>query len=128
MRQLLIVLLAALAFALPPALARAQYVMDSMALIAQLQIGDLGGAVAGVNDANRVYVARLSELQGTRINGARLDRVIAMRARVIRYFQAAIRGAREARKALEVHGQTLEQVVFATFTNDRTATLYVDDR
>ena len=125
--------IAALALALLLALApvngaRAQFVMDVLSLVAAIQVGDLTGAVEGVSDANRVYVARVTELSGIRQNGRRLTRVIEQRRGVLRYFRYAIQGAREAMKALETHGESLDDVIFATYTNDRTATLYVDDR
>ena len=107
---------------------RAQYVMDIGNLIAAIQVGDLNDAVEGVHRANRVYVARLSELSGLSTSGDILTRTIVRRQGVLRYFRSAIRGAAEARRALEIHGESLDDVVFATFTNDRTATLYVDDR
>lgn len=108
--------------------ARAQYVMDLGSLIAAIQIGDLNEAVEGVNRANRVYVARVSEMAGLSMSGELLTRTIDRRTGVLRYFRAAIRGAPEAKKALEVHGHDLDEVIFATYTNDLTATLYVDDR
>lgn len=108
--------------------ARAQYVMDLGSLIAAIQIGDLNEAVEGVHRANVVYVARVSELAGIRVSGERLSRTVARRGGVLRYFRAAIRGAQPAQRALDIHGQTLDQVIYANFTNDRTATLYVDDR
>jgi hypothetical protein len=128
MRLLAPFLVAALLALVPIAGARAQYVMDIPTLIGELQIGDLTGAVAGVNDANTIYVARVTDLFGIRQNGERLTKVIKMRRAVLRYFRAAIRGAREVKRLLAIHGQTIDQVIYATYTNDRTATLYVDDR
>ncbi len=128
MRNILLLLAAAILSLGVSVPARAQYVMDLGNLIAAIQIGDLNDAVEGVHRANRVYVARVSGLAGIRVSGDRLTRVVEQRRGVLRYFRAAIRGAREARKALEIHGHTLDQVIYATFTNDRTATLYVDDR
>lgn len=128
MRKIHIALIAiALLFAAPGA-ARAQYVMDLGSLITAIQVGDLNDAIHGVHRANTVYVARVSQIAGIRVQGERLTRAIERRQRVLWYFQRAIRGARVAMRALEVHGQTLDQVIYATFTNDRTATLYVDDR
>jgi hypothetical protein len=128
-RRALILVAVVLALALGPwSAARAQYVMALGDLIAAIQIGDLNEAVEGVHRANVVYVARVSELAGIRVSGERLTRVVARRGGVLRYFRAAIRGAQPAQRALEIHGQTLDQVIYATFTNDRTATLYVDDR
>ena len=112
----------------PAASVRAQYVMDIVSLIAAIGVADLTEAVDGVNRANRVYIARVTELAGIRINGDRLTRAIERRQRVLDYFRSAIRGGREARRALEIHGEELEDVIYATFTNDLTATLYVDNR
>jgi hypothetical protein len=128
MRLLAAFLLTGLILLTPAAVVRAQYVMDVVSLIGQLQIGDLTGATAGVNDANTIYVARVTDLFGIRQNGERLTRVIAMRRTVLRYFRASIRGAREVKRILAIHGHTIDQVIYATYTNDRTATLYVDDR
>lgn len=128
MRRIQALLLIAALLLAAPGVARAQYVMDLGSLITAIQVGDLNDAIHGVHDANTVYVARVSQIAGIRVQGERLTRAIERRQRVIWYFQRAIRGARVAMKALEVHGQTLEQVIYATFTNDRTATLYVDDR
>jgi hypothetical protein len=128
MRRFQALLLALAVMLAAPAVARAQYVMDLGSLIAAIQVGDLNDAVEGVHSANSVYVARVSQIAGIRLQGERLTRAIERRQRVIQYFQRAIRGARVAMKALEVHGQTLDQVIYATFTRDRTATLYVDDR
>jgi len=122
-----LLLVLALLFAAPGA-ARAQYVMDLGSLIAAIQVGDLNDAIHGVHEANTVYVARVSQIAGIRVQGERLTRAIERRQRVLWYFRRAIRGARVAMRALEVHGQTIDQVIYATFTNDRTATLYVDDR
>lgn len=108
--------------------AKAQYVMDLGNLIAAIQVGDLTEAVEGVHRANRVYVARVSELAGISVSGDILTNTIARRQGVLRYFRSAIRGAQEAGRALEIHGESLDDVIYATFTTDRTATLYVDDR
>lgn len=122
-----LLLVLALLFAAPGA-ARAQYVMDLGSLIAAIQVGDLNDAIHGVHEANTVYVARVSQIAGIRVQGERLTRAIERRQLVLWYFRRAIRGARVAMRALEVHGQTIDQVIYATFTNDRTAMLYVDDR
>lgn len=108
--------------------AGAQYVMDLGSLIAALQVGDFSGDVENLNEARRVYVERVSRLSGMRVSGERLDRVIAMRERVLFYLKAIIRQVPEAMKALERHGESLDDVIFLTTTNDGTATLYVDDR
>jgi hypothetical protein len=128
MRRLAPLVIAVLFALLPVAGTRAQYVMDIPTLIGELMIGDLNGAIAGVNDANVVYVARVTDLFGIKQNGERLSRIIAMRRGVLRYFRSAIKGARQVRRVLEIHGQTIDQVIFATYTKDLTATLYVDNR
>ncbi|MHB1104037.1 MAG: hypothetical protein ACYC0C_14935 [Devosia sp.] len=108
--------------------AQAQYVMDLGSLIAALRIGDFSGDVENLGNARRVYVERVSRLSGIRVSGGRLDRTIEARRRVLFYLQATIRQAPEAMKALRVHGESLDDVIFLTTTNDGTATLYVDDR
>ncbi|MDP1729756.1 MAG: hypothetical protein Q8L54_00975 [Devosia sp.] len=125
--------LAAIAFALALSFAgagpaQAQYVMDLGSLIAALRIGDFSGDIENLQKANRVYVERVSRLSGIRVSGDRLDGTVAARRRVLRYLHAIIRQVPEAMKALDRHGQTLDQVIFLTTTNDGTAMLYVDDR
>jgi len=107
---------------------RAQYVMDLGSLIAALRIGDFSGEIDNLNKANRVYVERVSRLSGIRVSGGTLDRTIEARGSVLRYLRAIIRQVPEAMKALDRHGQTLDEVILLTTTNDGTATLYVDDR
>lgn len=107
---------------------RAQYVMDLGSLIAALQVGDFSGDTENLSNARRVYVERVSRLSGIRVGGERLDRVVAMRERVLFHLRAVIRQAPEAMKALERHGEVLDDVIFLTTTNDGTATLYVNDR
>ena len=51
-----------------------------------------------------------------------------MRGRVLSYLRAIIRQNRTAMKALDVHHEALEDVIFLTTTNDGSAMLYVDDR
>lgn len=106
----------------------AQYVMDIGNLTLAVRVGDYYGLAEGVDRATTVYVARLSRLAGIRTASGALDRAIADRWRSRRYLQAVVRQSRVAMRALERHGQTLDQVVHVTVTADRTATLYVDDR
>lgn len=108
--------------------ARAQYVMDLGSLIAALRIGDFSGETENLFNARTAYVERVSRLAGIRVSGERLDRTIEARRRVLFHLQALIRQVPAAMKALERHGERLEDVIFLTTTNDGTATLYVDDR
>lgn len=128
MRIVTALLLAAVLAVTTTGAGRAQFVMDVVTLITEIQRGDLSGVVEGVHAANTVYVARATGLFGISRNGERLTRVVERRDRVLRYFRSAIRGARNAQRALDIHGLTLDQVIWATYTNDGTATLYVDDR
>lgn len=111
-----------------PTAAPAQYVMDIGNLIAALQVGDFSGDLENFDRAQVVYVTRLSRIAGVRVSGARLDRTIASRQRVLSYLRAIIGQSRVAMKALAVHGEDLEDVIFLTTTNDGSAMLYVDDR
>jgi hypothetical protein len=109
--------------------ARAQYIMDIGNLTIALRTGELPGVAAALSSGvTTVYVARLTGIAGARINGPTLDRAIANRSRSLRHLRAVVRQSREAMKALDRHGQTLDQVIHVTVTSDRTATLYVDDR
>jgi hypothetical protein len=108
--------------------ARAQYVMDLGSLIAALQIADFSGDIENLMNARRVYVERVSRLSGIRVSGARLDRLIARRERVLFHLKAIVRQVPEAMKALERHHENLEDVIFLITTDDGTATLYVNDR
>lgn len=108
--------------------ANAQYVMDLGSLIAALRIGDFSGDIENLGNARRVYVERVSRLSGIRVSGELLDRTIEARQRVISYLQAIIRQVPEAMNSLERHGESLEDVIFLTTTDDGTAMLYVDDR
>jgi hypothetical protein len=108
--------------------AQAQYVMDLGSLVIALRIGDFTGDIENLDNARTVYVARVSRLAGIRVGGERLDRTIEARARVLFHLQATVRQSRVAMKALERHGESIEDVIFLTTTNDGTATLYVDDR
>ena len=75
-----------------------------------------------------VYVTRVSRLSGIRIQGERLDRVVADRERALTYLRHIISMNRVAMRALDVHQESLEDVIFLTTTNDGSAMLYVDDR
>lgn len=108
--------------------AQAQYVMDIGSLIIALRIGDFSGDIENLDNARTVYVARVSRLAGIRLSGDRLDRTVEARRRVLFHLQAIVRQSRVAMKALERHGESLDDVIFLTTTNDGTATLYVDDR
>jgi hypothetical protein len=123
--------LASLALAcllLLPGVAAGQYVMDIGSLIAALRVGDFHGDLERLSGANEVYVARLSQIAGARVSGGTLDKTLATRTRHLAYLRAAVRQTRLAMKALEIHHESLDDVIFITTTNDRTATLYVDDR
>lgn len=111
-----------------PSATPAQYVMDIGNLIAGLQVGDFSGDLENFDRAQVVYVTRLSRIAGVRVSGARLDRTIASRQRVLSYLRAIIGQSRVAMKSLAVHGEELEDVIFLTTTNDGSAMLYVDDR
>lgn len=123
-------LLAALAvlISMLPAAVPAQYVMDIGSLIAALRVGDFSGDMENLDHAQVVYVTRLSQMSGVRISAPTLDRAIADRERVLTYLRAIIRQSKVAMKALEVHHEALEDVIFLTTTNDGSAMLYVDDR
>lgn len=108
--------------------ARAQYVMDLGNLIVALRIGDFSGETENLFNAQTVYVERISRLAGIRVSGERLDRTIEARRRALFHLRALIRQVPAAMKALERHGERLEDVIFLTTTNDGTAMLYVDDR
>ena len=111
-----------------PTVAPAQYVMDIGSLIAALRVGDFSGDIENLDHAQVVYVTRLSQIAGVRVSGRVLDQTIAMRGRVLSYLRAIIRQNRTAMKALDVHHEALEDVIFLTTTNDGSAMLYVDDR
>ena len=129
MSKLSAVLVVAALLSLPAAgAAQAQYVMDLGSLMIGLQIGDFSGDVENLSNARTVYVERVSRLSGIRVSGKRLDRIVEARRRVLFHLHAVIRQVPEAIKALQRHGESLEDVIFLTTTNDGTATLYVDDR
>jgi hypothetical protein len=126
MKRLLTIL--AVLLALLPSAVPAQYVMDIGSLIAALRVGDFSGDLENLDRAQVVYVTRLSQMSGVRISASRLDKTIADRDRVLTYLRAIIRQNRIAMKALDVHHEALEDVIFLTTTNDGSAMLYVDDR
>ena len=129
MSKLSAVLVVAALLSLPAAgAAQAQYVMDLGSLMIGLQIGDFSGDVENLSNARTVYVERVSRLSGIRVSGKRLDRIVEARRRVLFHLHAVIRQVPEAIKALQRHGESLEDVIFLTTTNDGTASLYVDDR
>lgn len=104
----------------------AQYVMDVGSLINALRFGDFSGDLDNLDRAQSVYVTRLTQIAGS--GSATLDRTIASRAGVLRYLRAIIGQNRLAMKALAIHHEALEDVIFLTTTNDGTAMLYVDNR
>lgn len=126
MKRLAAVVLAALlALPLP---ASAQYVMDIGTLINGLRVADFSGDLDNLDHARTVYVTRLTSIAGVRVSGPTLDRTLATRERVLGYLRAIIRQNKVAMKALDIHHEALEDVIFLTTTNDGSAMLYVDDR
>jgi predicted RNA-binding Zn ribbon-like protein len=123
----LLILMVVLATLLPTA-APAQYVMDLGNLIAALRVGDFSGDIENLDRAQVVYVTRLTRIAGVRVSGRVIDQTIAARERVLTYLRAIIAQNKVAMKALEVHHEQLEDVIFLTTTNDGSAMLYVDDR
>jgi hypothetical protein len=111
-----------------PNAASGQYVMDLGSLINALRVGDFSGDLDNLDQAQSVYVTRVSKLAGIRIQGVLLDRTVAARERVLTYLRAIIRQNKAAMKALAIHHEALEDVIFLTTTSDGTAMLYVDDR
>ena len=111
-----------------PNVASAQYVMDLGSLINALRVGDFSGDLENLDNARSISVTRVSKLSGIRIQGALLDRTVAARDRVLTYLRAIIRQNKLAMKALAIHHEALEDVIFLTTTNDGSAMLYVDDR
>ncbi|HEY9010026.1 MAG TPA: hypothetical protein VIN06_03320 [Devosia sp.] len=116
------------ALLLLPTVASAQYVMDLGNLISALRVGDFSGDLENLDRAQVVYVTRVSRLSGIRIQGGRLDRAIADRQRVLIYLRHIVSQNRVAMRALDVHHESLEDVIFLTTTSDGSAMLYVDDR
>lgn len=117
-----------LAFLALPNAASAQYVMDIGSLIGGIRVGDFSGELDNLDRAQTVYVTRLTQIAGVRISGPTLDRALASRQRVLAYLRYIIGQNRAAMKALAVHHESLEDVIFLTTTSDGTAMLYVDDR
>jgi hypothetical protein len=111
-----------------PAAVSAQYVMDIGNLISALRVGDFSGDLNNLDQARTVYVTRLTQIAGVRVSGPTLDRTLATRERVLGYLRAIIAQNRVAMKALQVHGESIEDVIFLTTTSDGTAMLYVDNR
>lgn len=111
-----------------PGLAQGQYVMDLGSLITAIRIGDFSGDLDNLDRANTVYVTRVSSIAGIGRQGDRLDSVVAQRGRVLDYLRHIIGMNRAAMRALEIHNESLADVIFITTTNDGTAMLYVDDR
>ena len=111
-----------------PGLAQGQYVMDLGSLVTAIRIGDFSGDLDNLDRANTVYVTRVSSIAGIRLQGGRLDSVVAQRGRVLDYLRHIIGMNRAAMRALEIHNESLADVIFITTTNDGTAMLYVDDR
>lgn len=111
-----------------PAPVSAQYVMDIGSLINALRVGDFSGDLDNLDQARTVYVTRLTQIAGVRVSGPTLDRTLATRERVLGYLRAIIKQNRVAMKALQVHGESLEDVIFLTTTTDGTAMLYVHNR
>ena len=111
-----------------PGLAQGQYVMDLGSLVTAIRIGDFSGDLDNLDRANTVYVTRVSSIAGIRLQGGRLDSVVAQRSRVLGYLRHIIGMNREAMRALAIHNESLADVIFLTTTSDGTAMLYVDDR
>lgn len=124
LKRLFALLIVGLMMATPPA--SAQYVMDVGNLITALRVADFSNDLDNLDRAQSVYVTRLTQIAGS--DSAVLDRTIASRAGVLRYLRAIIGQNRLAMKALGIHHEALEDVIFLTTTNDGTAMLYVDNR
>src|SRR5690554_2055966 len=101
-----------------PNAASAQYVMDLGSLVSALRVGDFSGDLDNLDQAQSVYVTRVSKLAGIRVQGALLDRTVAARERVLTYLRAIIRQNKVAMKALAVHHELLDDVIFLTTTSD----------
>ncbi len=109
--------------------ASAQYVMDVANLARGIGMADFRSHdFDNLADAQRVYVTRVSQLGGIKRQGAMLDRAIASSRGALEFLRAMVAQNREAMRALRVHGEALEDVVFLTTTNDGSAMLYVDDQ
>lgn len=122
------VLLMAMVLAVSPVAAQAQATLQLADLIVGLRIADFGDLMEKLYNARHVYVTRITELAGIRLQGDLLTRVVKTRERHLKSLRANVRNSREAMKALERHHESLEDVIFATATNDGGAMLYVDNR
>ena len=112
-----------------PLPATAQYVMDLANLARGIGMADFRSRdFDNLADAQTVYVTRVSRLAGIKRQGAMLDRAIASSRGALHFLRAMVSQNRIAMRALQVHGEALEDVIFLTTTNDGSAMLYVDDR
>jgi hypothetical protein len=112
-----------------PVPAAAQYVMDLANLARGISMADFRVSdFDNLADAQTVYVTRVSRLAGIKRQGAMLDRAIASSRGALSFLRAMVRQNRVAMRALQVHGEALDDVIFLTTTNDGSAMLYVDDR
>lgn len=112
-----------------PLPASAQYVLDLSNLARGIGMADFDSDdVRNLDDAQTVYVTRVSKLAGIKRQGAVLDRAVASSRGSLNYLRAIVRQNRIAMRALAAHKASLRDVIFLTTTNDGTAMLYVDDR
>ena len=112
-----------------PVPASAQYVMDLANLARGIGMAEFRARdFDNLADAQTVYVTRVSRLAGIKRQGAMLDRAIASSGRALNFLRAVVAQNRNAMRALRIHGEALEDVIFLTTTNDGSAMLYVDDR
>ena len=112
-----------------PVPASAQYVMDLANLARGIGMAEFRARdFDNLADAQTVYVTRVSRLAGIKRQGAMLDRAIASSSRALNFLRAVVAQNRNAMRALRIHGEALEDVIFLTTTNDGSAMLYVDDR
>ena len=112
-----------------PVPASAQYVMDLANLARGIGMAEFRARdFDNLADAQTVYVTRVSRLAGIKRQGAMLDRAIASSRGALTFLRAMVAQNRAAVRALRIHGEALEDVIFLTTTNDGSAMLYVDDR
>jgi hypothetical protein len=112
-----------------PAPAAAQYVMDLANLARGIGMADFDSDdIDNLDDAQTVYVTRVSSLAGIKRQGGMLDNALASSRGSLNFLRAIVGRNRAAMRALAIHHEALEDVIFLTTTNDGTATLYVDDR
>jgi len=112
-----------------PVPASAQYVMDLANLARGIGMADFRARdFDHLADAQTVYVTRVSRLAGIKWQGTMLDRAIASSRGALTFLRAMVAQNRAAMRALHIHGEALEDVIFLTTTNDGSAMLYVDDR